>query len=247
LIGLALDRVTLYQREHETRLELERANEVMTSFIALAAHELRTPMTTIHGFVTTLHHLSDRLDEEQKATVRDALIQQTQRMANLVEQLLDLSRLDAAAIEIAPEPVHVRTQVEEIVSTAVADPSTVEIDVPNDAVAVVDRNVLDRIISNLVTNAFRYGEPPVRVYAERSDNHLRVYVEDSGNGVAPEFVPNLFERFTRSEGSRASATGTGLGLAIARSYARAHGGDLVYEDAEPHGARFNVILPVQPR
>jgi signal transduction histidine kinase len=247
LIGLALDRVTLYQREHETRLELERANEVMTSFIALAAHELRTPMTTIHGFVTTLHHLSDRLDEEQKATVRDALIQQTQRMANLVEQLLDLSRLDAAAIEIAPEPVHVRSQVEEIVSTAVADPSTVEIDVPNDAVAVVDRNVLDRIISNLVTNAFRYGEPPVRVYAERSDNHLRVYVEDSGNGVAPEFVPNLFERFTRSEGSRASATGTGLGLAIARSYARAHGGDLVYEDAEPHGARFNVILPVQPR
>jgi two-component system sensor histidine kinase MtrB len=168
-------------------------------------------------------------------------------MANLVEQLLDLSRLDAAAIEIAPEPVHVRSQVEEIVSTAVADPSSVQIDVPNDAVAIVDRNVLDRIISNLVTNAFRYGEPPVRVYAERSDNHLRVYVEDSGNGVAPEFVPNLFERFTRSEGSRASATGTGLGLAIARSYARAHGGDLVYEDAEPHGARFNVILPVQPR
>jgi signal transduction histidine kinase len=247
LIGLALDRVTLYQREHETRLELERANDVMTSFIALAAHELRTPMTTIHGFVTTLHHLSDRLDEEQKETVRDALIQQTQRMASLVEQLLDLSRLDAAAIQIVPEPVHVRSEVEEIVSTAVADPESVVIDVPNDAVAVVDRNVLDRIISNLVTNAFRYGEPPVRVYAERSDNHLRVYVEDSGKGVAPEFVPNLFERFTRSEGSRASATGTGLGLAIARSYARAHGGDLVYEDAVPHGARFNVILPVQPR
>ncbi len=247
LIGLALDRVALYQREHETRLELERASEVMTSFIALAAHELRTPMTTIHGFVTTLHHLSDRLDDEQKDTVRDALIQQTQRMANLIEQLLDLSRLDAAAIEIAPEPVHVRSQVEEIVSAAVADPDAVLIDVPNDAVAVVDRNVLERIISNLVTNAFRYGEPPVRVYAERSDNHLRVYVEDSGNGVAPEFVPNLFERFTRSEGSRASATGTGLGLAIARSYARAHGGDLVYEDAEPHGARFNVILPVQRR
>jgi signal transduction histidine kinase len=145
--------------------------------------------------------------------------------------------------------VHVRSQVEEIVSTAVADRDrdAVRIDVPNDAVAVIDKNVLDRILSNLVTNAFRYGEPPVRVSAERRDNHLRVCVEDSGHGVAPEFVPNLFERFTRSEGSRASATGTGLGLAIARSYARAHGGDLVYEDAEPHGARFNVILPVQQR
>jgi signal transduction histidine kinase len=247
LTGLALDRVTLYQREHEARIELERANEVMTNFIALAAHELRTPMTTIHGFVTTLHHLSDRLDDAQKETVRDALIQQTQRMANLVEQLLDLSRLDAAAIEISPEPVHVRTQVEEIVATAAPNPDAVQIDVPNDAVAVVDRNVLERIVSNLVTNAFRYGELPIRVSAERTDHHLRVCVVDNGNGVAPEFVPNLFERFTRSEGSRASATGTGLGLAIARSYARAHGGDLVYEQAEPHGACFNVVLPVQQR
>jgi signal transduction histidine kinase len=247
LIGLALDRVTLYQREHAARLELERANEVMTNFIALAAHELRTPMTTIHGFVTTLHHLSDRLDEGQRRTVRDALIQQTQRMARLVEQLLDLSRLDAAAIEIEPEPVHVRSQVEEIVATAAPDPDAVEIDVPNDAVAIIDRNAFERILSNLVTNAFRYGEPPIRVAAQRSDRHLRVSVEDCGRGVSPEFVPNLFERFTRSEGSRASATGTGLGLAIARSYARAHGGDLVYEDAEPHGARFNIVLPVMQR
>ncbi len=75
--GLALDRVRLFQAEHEARVALERANEVKTNFIALAAHELRTPMTTIHGFVTTLHHLGDRLDEEQRVSVRDALIQQT--------------------------------------------------------------------------------------------------------------------------------------------------------------------------
>ena len=69
-------------------------------------------------------------------------------------------------------------------------------------------------------------------------------VQDCGTGVPAEFVPDLFERFTRSDTSRASAVGTGLGLAIARSYARAHGGDLLYEDAVPHGARFNLILPV---
>ena len=90
LTGLALDRVRLFQAEHEARLALERADEVKTNFIALAAHELRTPMTTIHGFVSTLHHLADRLDDAQRATVRDALFQQTQRMARLVEQLLDL-------------------------------------------------------------------------------------------------------------------------------------------------------------
>jgi signal transduction histidine kinase len=246
LTGLALDRVRLFHSEHETRLALERANEVKTNFIALAAHELRTPMTTIHGFVTTLHHLGERLDESQRESVRDALIQQTQRMAMLIEQLLDLSRLDADAIEIAPEPVPVRAQVEEIVSTATTDIDAVTIDVPDDVVALVDRNVLDRIVTNLVTNAFRYGTPPIRVFAEQTDRHLRVSVEDSGDGVAPAFVPDLFERFTRSDGSRASAAGTGLGLAIARSYARAHGGDLVYEDAVPQGAKFNLILPAPP-
>ena len=244
LTGLALDRVRLYQAEHSARVALERANEVKTNFIALAAHELRTPMTTIHGFVTTLHHLGDRLDDEQREQVRGALIQQTQRMAQLVEQLLDLSRLDAEAIEIAPAPVGLRAQLEEIVAATAPDPSAVEIDAADDVVAVVDRNALYRIVSNLVTNAIRYGSPPVVVRAAQTDRHIRITVEDHGVGVPAQFVPDLFERFTRSEHSRGVASGTGLGLAIARSYARAHGGDLFYEDAEPHGARFQFVLPV---
>ena len=241
--GLALDRVRLFESEHESRMQLERANELKANFIALAAHELRTPMTTIHGFVTTLYHLGERLDAEQRDRVRDALIQQTDRMARLVEQLLDLSRLDADAIEIVPERLNVRDQVEEIVRSIAPDPGAVEVSVAGDAVATVDRNVLDRVIGNLITNAFRYGQPPVIVSAERTDNHLRVTVEDRGVGVPPAFVPDLFERFSRSEASRAAAVGTGLGLSIARSYARAHGGDLVYEDADPTGAAFRLVLP----
>ena len=243
LTGLALDRVRLYQTEHEMRLALERANEVKANFVALAAHELRTPMTAIHGFVTTLHHLSDRLDAEQEDRMQKALIEQTQRMALLIEQLLDLSKLDADAIDISPEPVHVRTQVTQIVAAAAPEPGAVEIDVADETVAVIDRNALERIVSNLVTNAFRYGSPPVIVRAAQTDRHFRLTVEDRGGGVSPEFVPDLFERFTRSAGSRGSGIGTGLGLAIARSYARAHGGDLLYEDAVPHGARFQLVLP----
>jgi signal transduction histidine kinase len=241
--GLALDRVRLHQAEHDARMQLERANEVKANFIALAAHELRTPMTTIHGFVTTLHHLGHRLDDEQRDSVREALLQQTDRMARLVEQLLDLSRLDADAIEIAPELLNVLDEVEEIVRATAPRLEAVELAVPQDAVATVDRNVLDRVIGNLITNAFRYGQPPVIVTAERTDNHLRVTVEDRGPGVPAAFVPDLFERFSRSEGARAAAVGTGLGLSIARSYARAHGGDLVYEDADPTGAAFRLILP----
>jgi signal transduction histidine kinase len=243
LIGLALDRVRLYQAEHDARLALERANEMKLDFIALAAHELRTPMTTIHGFMQTLHHLGHDLDDDQRRQVSDALLQQTERMARLVEQLLDLSRLDAEAIEISPQPIALRPHLEEIVAAAAPDPGQVEIDVPDKAIATVDSNALDRIVSNLVTNAFRYGSPPVLVRAEQTDRHFRLSVEDRGRGVPAEFVPDLFERFSRSERSREAARGTGLGLAIARSYARAHGGDLLYEDAEPHGARFHLVLP----
>ena len=243
LIGLALDRVRLFQAERQSRLALERANEVKSNFVALAAHELRTPMTTIHGFVTTLHHLSDRLDDAQLQQVRDALLEQTLRMTKLVEQLLDLSRLDAEAIDIEPEPLHVRSQVREIVAASTPDPDAVVIEIAEDTIALADRNALERIVSNLVTNAFRYGRPPVTVRAEQSDRHFRLTVEDQGLGVAAEFVPDLFERFTRSDSSRRNAVGTGLGLAIARSYARAHGGDLFYEDATPHGARFKLVLP----
>jgi signal transduction histidine kinase len=247
LTGLALDRVRLFQAEHESRIALERANEVKSNFVALAAHELRTPMTTIHGFVTTLHHLSDRLDDEQRRQVRDALLQQTHRMSALIEQLLDLSRLDADAIDIAPLPLHVRSQVQEIVNTLAVAPGSVTVDIAEDTIAVADRAALERIVTNLVTNAFRYGQPPVTVRAEQSDRHFRLSVEDRGGGVSAEFVPDLFERFSRSEGSRAGSVGTGLGLAIARSYARAHGGDLLYEDAAPHGAKFMLVLPAQPR
>ncbi len=247
LIGLAFDRVRLFQAERQARISLERADAVKTNFIALAAHELRTPMTTILGFITTLHALDERLDAEQRESVEAGLLQQTQRMANLVEQLLDLSRLDAEAIDITPERLDVRAHIEEIVDVAAADLAVVQIDVPVGTMADIDPHALDRIVTNLVTNAFRYGTPPVRVHAEQTDRHFRLTVEDEGDGVSSDFVPDLFERFTRGDGSRVITAGTGLGLAIARSYARAHGGDLVYEDAEPHGARFRLILPMVTR
>jgi signal transduction histidine kinase len=244
LTGLALDRVRLFQAEHESRLALERANAVMTDFVALAAHELRTPVTSIHGFVRTLNHLGERLGQERRRQLSEALEQQTERMARLVEQLLDLSRLDAEVIEIAPQRFNVRRRVEEIVGTAaLGREAEVEIAVPDDLVAAADPTAFERIVGNLVTNAFRYGSPPVIVSAERTAEAFRVAVEDRGSGVDPSFVPRLFERFSRDEQARARSLGTGLGLAIAHSYARAHDGELVYVQVWPHGARFELVLP----
>jgi signal transduction histidine kinase len=245
LTALALDRARLFAHERETREALERADEVKTNFVALAAHELRTPVATIHGLVETIHARRDQLAAAQVDELESVLRGQTSRMKTLVEQLLDLSRLEADAVDIAPTALAIRPRVEEIVLAVLGkDAGAVEIDVDSRLVAEVDPNALDRIVTNLLVNACRYGSAPVRISAEKNDRHFRVTVEDHGDGVPPEFVPDLFERFTRSTGVR-SSTGTGLGLAIARSYAQAHRGELIYEPARPHGARFQLVLPVR--
>ena len=247
LTGLALDRARLFAHEKEARLSLERADELKTQFVALAAHELRTPIASVHGIVETLNVRGDALSAEQRAKLEAALQQQAERMRVLVDQLLDLSRLDAEAVDIHPEPVPVRDRVEELVRAAAGEKADdVEIAVPPELEVAVDPAAFDRIVSNLVVNAFRYGAPPVVVEAERRDRHFRLAVEDHGRGVPSEFVPQPFDRFTRSEHSTRDAGGTGLGLAIARAYARAHGGELVYARAEPGGARFELVLPTAP-
>ena len=245
LTALALDRARLFSHERDMREALERADEIKTNFVSLAAHELRTPVATIHGLVETIHARRDELEPAQVEELETVLRGQTTRMKALVEQLLDLSRLEADAVDIRPTALAIRPRVEEIVLASLGkDASLVEIDVDSRLVAEVDPDALDRIVSNLLVNACRYGSAPVRISAEKNDRHFRVTVEDKGDGVPPEFVPDLFERFTRSTSSRARS-GTGLGLAIARSYAQAHRGDLIYEPAQPHGARFQLVLPVR--
>jgi signal transduction histidine kinase len=144
--------------------------------------------------------------------------------------------------------VNVRARLEELVQLVPPEVAQdVKVRVPEDLEALVDPNAFDRIVSNLLVNAARYGAAPIEVNAEQRDRHFRLSVVDHGGGVPAEFVPELFDRFTRSGSSRRERTeGAGLGLAIAKSFAQAHGGDLLYEDARPHGARFELVLPREP-
>ena len=246
LTGLALDRSRLFAHERKSREALERADELKSNFIALAAHELRTPVTAIDGIIQTLHGRSAELTPERRDALEETLATQSTHMRALVDQLLDLSRLDAEAVAISPTAVSLRKRLEVVVRAAAGERrNDVVLEVDEALEIQIDPAALDRIVSNLVTNALRYGQPPVVVRAERADRHFRLAVEDSGPGVPDEFVPSLFERFTRSRTGRDRVTGTGLGLAIARSYAAAHGGDLIYEPADPTGARFRLVIPLQ--
>jgi signal transduction histidine kinase len=244
LSAIAFDRARLAAHERSAREALEHANELKSNFVSLAAHELRAPVAAVNGLIQTLYGVTGRMTDAQRAEMEQMLQQQGTRLAQLVEQLLDLSRLDADAVAIEPQRMTVRERVEDLVAAVAPDRSgDVKVDVAPGLEAEADPAAFDRIVSNLVINALRYGRPPVVVRAVRAADGLRVVVEDRGEGVPPEFVPDLFERFTRSRQARTLAIGTGLGLAIARSFARAHHGELTYEAAKPTGARFELLLP----
>ena len=232
--ALAIERA----RVHEETLRLD---ELKLNFVAVASHELRTPATAIYGVLATLR--AREVDDATRAELQETLWQQASRMTRLIEQLLDLSRLDARSIDLQPQPVALRPALTEIATAALGDQhgSEVEVTVDADLAAAVDRLALERIIANLLANANRYGRPPVVISAEARDRHVRIAVADSGPGVPDELVPRLFERFARGD----DAQGTGLGLTIAKAYAQAHGGDLVYEPTES-GARFELVLPRGP-
>jgi signal transduction histidine kinase len=237
-VALGVERALIYD-------ELVRLTQVQREFVALAAHELRTPATTVFGLIATLQGRTD-LSAEQVTELQETLFHQADRLRRLVEQLLDLSRLDSAAARLAPERIKLRPQLEEIVgSVSGLTPAEVTLDVSADLEVTVDAATIDRVVGNLLANAVNHGQPPVLLTAEQRDRHLRIAVQDEGEGVSAEFVPFLFDRFRRSEETReASSVGSGLGLAIARAYARAHGGDIIYSPAAPSGARFELVLPV---
>jgi signal transduction histidine kinase len=238
-VALGLDRALVYER-------VVQLTQLQREFVALAAHELRSPAATIYGIAATLYLRQGELAKDVVDELVVNLYQQGERMRRVVEQLLDLSRLDAGATAVGPQRVALRKHIEEIVTgVAAIDAREVEIAVPDELEVIVDPATIERVVANLVSNAMRYGRPPIVVTAEQSDRHVRIYVEDRGEGVSPEFIPYLFERFRRSDDAISKSVGTGLGLSIARSYARAHGGDVFYLD-EGRGAKFELVVPAPP-
>jgi signal transduction histidine kinase len=239
LLELVAARVALAVERAQLHEETVALDQLKLNFVAIASHELRTPATSVYGVFATLNERGDSLSPEVREQLMQIGYEQAERLRRLLEELLDLSRLDSHVISLDPKPIVLRSTLAQIVETALPDEDvTVDVRVPDDLAVIADPLVLDRVVSNLLLNASRYGSPPITIEAEQRDRHLRVFVADSGEGVPEDLRPRLFERFARAD----SSSGSGLGLAIARAYARAHGGDLVYHPTE-HGARFELIVP----
>jgi signal transduction histidine kinase len=237
VLELVAERVALAVERGQLHARIVELDELKSAFVAVASHELRTPASSVYGVFATLTGRTDLTPETREELIHVGF-EQSERLRNLIEQLLDLSQLDARRIPVNPKPIVLNATLTEIVAASLPEGTPVQLDVPPDLAVVADPHVLDRVLSNLLVNATRYGTPPIHIAAEQRDRHLRIAVEDSGSGIPEEIQPTLFDRFVRGEGTH----GSGLGLTIARAYARSHGGDLVLADSE-RGARFELIVP----
>jgi signal transduction histidine kinase len=233
LLQLVAERAALAIEKARVHEEMVRLDQMKLNFVAIASHELRTPATSVYGILTTLRARANELSPEVRAELEETAWDQSDRLRRLIEQLLDLSRLDAQSIDVQPQPI-----VLERLLASVAGGRDVVIDVDPALAVIADPLVIERVVTNLVANARLHGEPPVDISAEQRDRHIRITVADHGVGVPDALVPRLFERFEHGGDSR----GTGLGLAIAKAYANAHGGDLYYHPCRD-GARFELVLP----
>jgi len=244
LTDVAMQRAMLSERERQLAGELQQANDAMREFVAIASHDLRTPITLVTGFAQLMVTNFDGIDDASKLENLHAIVRQGQHLARLVDDLLTVSRIDAGAVAPDAHEVDLRSAIAEVVADLGAG-DLVEVSIPAEATAtvMVDSDHLARILRNYIANAMNHGAPPLRVDVVEEEGTTTIRVKDHGAGVPPAFQDRLFERFARSDTARErDKRGTGLGLSIVAGLARAAGGEAWYEPTE-HGACFAVRLP----
>ena len=224
--------------------EQKRTQDSMSRFIANAAHELRTPLTGVVGMAELLRERRDQMTDVQIEDALEGIGESGQRLHRLIAGLLDLSQAQHEESEL--KPVDLRAVAADAIRDAPPpDGRTVSLDIAESTMVEGDPARLERVFMNLLTNAYRYGGPSVRVEATPSDGFVVVAVSDDGDGVPADMSAHLFEPF--STGSDAvPGQSFGLGLAIVQSLVERSGGEIWYEPAAPHGARFVFRLPAHP-
>ncbi len=220
----------------ELLLERERVAKERTEFLAVAAHELRGPLALLQGFSDLLQSSWRELDEQERDDMLATLVRSSSRLQRLVDDLLTSSRLETGVLDVRPEVIELGRPIRAL-SIEMAPGSTV--DVPEGLRAKVDPTRLAQMLGNYLSNAVRYGEPPITVTARRVGAFVEIAVADEGPGIEPDVAARLFEKF--SHGSRDDSTG--LGLFIVRELARAQDGDAYLESTSGAGCRFVLRLP----
>ncbi len=227
------------------------ANDAKTEFVSVMTHELRVPMTSIKGYAEMIEMMGSLTDQQKNflEIIRSNVI----RMSNLVSDLSDISRLESQRLKVEiAENVNIRQAVDEVLSTMQNDINerehSLDVKIPNDLPGVkVDPQRLNQILTNLVSNASKYtpNGGTITVRASADSGFVSVDVEDSGIGMTPKEINNLFTKFWRADDRYVrEQQGTGLGLAIAKNLVDIHGGEMIVKSEKEKGTVFTFTLPV---
>jgi signal transduction histidine kinase/CheY-like chemotaxis protein len=233
-------------RDMSERARLERAK---SDFVATASHELRSPLTSIKGFVELLEHSSDGMTERQREFI-EIILKSTDRLVELVNDLLDVARIEADYVEINRRDIDVGEVIHEVVELIAPRVESKQQRLtsyvsPTLPPATADPGRVRQIVANLLTNAHLYTPEggTIHVGVEPDRAWVQIAVQDSGVGMTPDEVERIFDRFYRAGNRSGSNPGTGLGLSIVKSLVDLHGGQISVESEPGHGTVFRVLLP----
>jgi two-component system phosphate regulon sensor histidine kinase PhoR len=233
------------------RSEARAAEQMRVDFVANASHELRTPLSTLIGYTETLREQAEELDPVTRERFLSVVHDEARRMQRVVEDLISLSRIESEKFTEPTDAIDLRPLIEQAAENArriaaERNSSIVRSIEPRLPAIAADSGQILQLLDNLIANALRYGEAgtpvTVRAYAEGAMVHLSV--SDQGEGIAPEHIARLTERFYRVDASRSrSLGGTGLGLSIVKHIVERHRGRLSIESKVGVGTRIHVLLP----
>jgi signal transduction histidine kinase len=229
------------EREREAGEELRRLDKAKEEFLATVSHELRTPLTAILGFSSLVRSIAVEHEHMLAPIERNAL-----DMHQMIERLLDYSRLEAGRVAIEPRSIGLAEQVEKACYQlqSVLAGRHVEADVPSDLMVWADPDAVQRILVNLLGNAAKYALAPaaIRISAEPGGQGTVVSIADEGPGIDVEHQAQIFERFYRVPGATRAQRGTGVGLAIVAQYVELHGGSVWVDSVPGKGSTFRFDL-----
>ena len=250
LVASAVQNIRAYEAERNTVEELRRLSALRADFVSLVSHELRAPMASVVGSAQTLRQRWRELNPDQRESFLALISSETERLAALVADVLDTSRIDAGTFTYRFADIDLGALVRDSVAglSLTQDEVSVVADIHSELPSVRgDRDRLQQVLTNLLDNAVKFspaGEE-VRVSAFQQDSRVRIEVSDRGPGVPPDQQRLIFEKFGRGKTTSSPGTpGTGLGLYIARSIVEAHGGVLEVSSWPDAGATFTLSLPV---
>ena len=231
---------------------LEELGRLRAEFLGMVSHELRVPLTSIRGSATALLDAESNLDPAELHQFLQIIVEQADRMRELIGDLLDVAHIKAGTLPIKPEPVELASVVDQARNTFLSGGGRNNLDLdlePDLPLVMADRPRIVQVLSNLLSNATKHSPESsvIRMTAVREDLHVAVSVTDEGTGISAERLPHLFRKSSHTDGENRGfeTSGSGLGLAICKGIVEAHGGRIWAEsDGAGLGARFTFTIPV---